>query len=111
MGERVPHPRDGRPVGNSARLLSAFVEDCRSELAKQLLLICTTGDGMKKAMTERFSVTFTTNDKRGFALQDQVFLHMSNCSLLLKLVITKGYGVRATTMEGQNAFAPTLCFV
>ena len=65
---------------------------------------------MKKAMTERFSVTFTTNDKRGFALQDQVFLHMSNCSLLLKLVITKGYGVRATTIEGQNAFAPSLCF-
>jgi len=30
---------------------------------------------------------------------------------LLRLVITKGYGVRmrATTMEGQNAFAPTLC--
>ena len=23
-----------------------------------------------------------------------------------KLVITKGYGVRATTIEGQNAFAP-----
>ena len=29
---------------------------------------------------------------------------------LLKLVITKGYGVRATNIEGQNAFAPTLCF-
>ena len=27
-----------------------------------------------------------------------------------KLVITKGYGVRATTIEGQNAFAPALCF-
>ena len=26
------------------------------------------------------------------------------------LVITKGYGVRATTIEGQNAFAPWLCF-
>ena len=26
--------------------------------------------------------------------------------LTLKLVITKGYGVRATTIEGQNAFAP-----
>ena len=27
-----------------------------------------------------------------------------------KLVITKGCGVRATTIEGQNAFAPSLCF-
>ena len=30
--------------------------------------------------------------------------------LRLILVITKGYGVRATTIEGQNAFAPTMCF-
>ena len=30
--------------------------------------------------------------------------------LLLVVVITKGYGVRATTIEGQNAFAPVLCF-
>ena len=28
----------------------------------------------------------------------------------LKLVITKGYVVRATTIKGQNAFAPSLCF-
>ena len=28
-----------------------------------------------------------------------------------KVVITKGYGVRATTIEGQNAFAPALCFL
>ena len=27
-----------------------------------------------------------------------------------KLEITKGYGVRPTTIEGQNAFAPTMCF-
>ena len=27
-----------------------------------------------------------------------------------RLVITKGYGVRATAIEGQNAIAPTLCF-
>ena len=27
-----------------------------------------------------------------------------------KLEKTKSYGVRATTIEGQNAFAPTLCF-
>ena len=26
------------------------------------------------------------------------------------VVITKGYGVRATTIEGQNGLAPTLCF-
>ena len=31
-------------------------------------------------------------------------------SLCFKLVITKGYGVRATMIEGQNAFAPSLCF-
>ena len=30
--------------------------------------------------------------------------------LLLVVVIIKGYGVRATTIEGQNAFAPVLCF-
>ena len=29
---------------------------------------------------------------------------------LQELVITKGYGVLATTIEGQNAFAPKLCF-
>ena len=29
--------------------------------------------------------------------------------LLLKLLITKGYEVRGTTIEGQNAFAPSLC--
>ena len=28
-----------------------------------------------------------------------------------KLVITKGrYGVQVTTIEGQNTFAPVLCF-
>ena len=27
-----------------------------------------------------------------------------------QLVITKGYKVRVTMIEGQNAFAPTLCF-
>ena len=30
--------------------------------------------------------------------------------LLFVLVITKGYELRATTIEGQNAFAPSLCF-
>ena len=29
---------------------------------------------------------------------------------LYKLVITKGYGVRAKAIEGQKAFAPLLCF-
>ena len=29
---------------------------------------------------------------------------------LLTVVITKGYGVRATTIAGQNALAPRLCF-
>ena len=31
-------------------------------------------------------------------------------SLLLLLVIIKGYRMRAKTIEGQNAFAPSLCF-
>ena len=31
-------------------------------------------------------------------------------TLLLLLVIAKGYGERATTTEGQNAFVRTLCF-
>ena len=30
--------------------------------------------------------------------------------VIAKQVIAKGYGVRATTIECQNAFAPTLCF-
>ena len=29
---------------------------------------------------------------------------------LIKIVMTEGYGVRATTIEGQNAFASMLCF-
>ena len=32
-------------------------------------------------------------------------------TLFLELVITRGYEMRETTVEGQNAFAPTLCFV
>ena len=31
-------------------------------------------------------------------------------TIYLQLVITKGYGVRATTIEGQNHLAQTLCF-
>ena len=30
--------------------------------------------------------------------------------VLLELEITEGYGVRAITIEGQNAFAPALYF-
>ena len=30
--------------------------------------------------------------------------------IIIILVVTKGYRVWATTMEGQNIFAPTLCF-
>ena len=28
----------------------------------------------------------------------------------IKLVVTQGYGMRVITIEGQNAFAPGLCF-
>ena len=44
-----------------------------------------------------------------------LFLHLPSRSTRIIpiiqniLVITKGYGVRATTIEGQNAFAPSLC--
>ena len=31
-------------------------------------------------------------------------------TILQGLVITKGYGVRATAIEGQNAFSAKLCF-
>ena len=31
-------------------------------------------------------------------------------NILTKLVVTKGYGVWATTIESRNAFAQTLCF-
>ena len=34
-----------------------------------------------------------------------------NLGIILKLVITKGYGVLATTIESQNAFGPTLYFL
>ena len=39
-----------------------------------------------------------------------VILIASKTRFLLELVTTKGYGMRAATIEGQNAFAPTLCF-
>ena len=39
-----------------------------------------------------------------------VMLMKSKTRFFLELVITKGYGMRATTIEGQNAFAPSLCF-
>ena len=44
-----------------------------------------------------------------------LFLHLPSLSTHIipeiqnLLVITKGYGVRAMTIEGQNAFAPSLC--
>ena len=45
-----------------------------------------------------------TNSRLPFDVN--VMLNLSNT----KLVISKGYGVWVTTIEGQNAFAPTLCF-
>ena len=33
-----------------------------------------------------------------------------NKSIILILVITKGYRVRVIMIRGQNGFAPTLCF-
>ena len=44
-----------------------------------------------------------------------LFLHLPSLSTCIipeiqnLLVITKGYGVLAMTIEGQNAFAPSLC--
>ena len=39
-----------------------------------------------------------------------VVVALSSLNLIYQLVITKRYGVRATTSEGQNTFAPSLCF-
>ena len=44
----------------------------------------------------------------GVVLDEKWKWKMHVNSFLLKLVITKGYGVRATTIEGQNV--PALCF-
>ena len=40
---------------------------------------------------------------------EPIFLSLAY-DLVTRLAITKGYGVRATTIEGQKAFAPALCF-
>ena len=37
-------------------------------------------------------------------------MQMSENNKIFLLVKTKSYGMWATTIEGQNAFAPTLCF-
>ena len=44
-----------------------------------------------------------------FACPEPFFLALAY-DFVTRLEITKGYGVRATTIEGQNAFAPALCF-
>ena len=35
---------------------------------------------------------------------------LSSLNLIYELAITRGYGVRMTTIAGQNTFAPSLCF-
>ena len=63
-----------------------------------------TGDG-------QFFFTGVTSIKYlGVVLDEKWKWKMHVNSFLLKLVITKGYGVRATTIERENAFAPALCF-
>ena len=37
-------------------------------------------------------------------------LDITSVHNLYRLLIAKGYGVQATTIEGKIAFAPTLCF-
>ena len=64
-----------------------------------------TGDG------QFFLLVFITSIKYpGVVLDEKWKWKMHVNSFLLKLVITKGYGVRATTIKGQNAFDPGLCF-
>ena len=46
----------------------------------------------------------------GVVLDEKWKWKMHVNSFLLKLVITKGYGVRATTIEGQNVPAYAFCF-
>ena len=43
-------------------------------------------------------------------LKNFIFHFPISCMKIDRLVITKGYGAQATTIEGQNAVAPTLCF-
>ena len=47
------------------------------------------------------------SEKHKFCCIYQILSH----GFILKLVITKGYGVLATMIEGQNALGPTLFFV
>ena len=58
----------------------------------------------KRRTSEGETCSRGTNSRLLFDVN--VMLNLSNT----KLVITKGYGVWATTIEGQNAFAPTVCF-
>ena len=60
-----------------------------------------TGDG-------QFFTGVTSIKYLGVVLDEKWKWKMHINSFLLKLVITKGYGVRATTIEGQNV--PALCF-
>ena len=52
---------------------------------------------------------FTENH---YQLQKQYTRILPTLSTINRLitVITKGYRVQVTTIEGQNAFAPLLCF-
>ena len=55
-----------------------------------------------------FAIAFEITEYRGSAGR-LVPLHLTSCSqcaqlVVYTLVITKGYGVRATTIEGQNAY-------
>ena len=56
--------------------------------------------------TTTFKRKFRTQEINDIKKESDTFDPFEWC----KLEKTKSYGVRATTIEGQNAFAPTLCF-
>ena len=110
IGKGVPKPRDGRPVGNSARLLTLLSKtEGANWLNNSSSYVPQEMDWKKRWQRDLVSRSRQTANVI-CTTRPSFPSHIFNYSLLLRLVITTGYGVRATTIEGQNAFAPTLCF-
>ena len=67
---------------------------------------------MLESETLLIKITLNRRYSRCFGLDMgwSTLLEPEHFQLGNKLAITKGYGVRVTMIEGQNAFAPLLCF-
>lgn len=55
-------------------------------------------------------MTILAADSRSSSLSRSASKEVKKKIIIIILVVTKGYRVWATTIEGQNIFAPTLCF-